>query len=315
MGWTIIALIPALIAQILFWGWGPLLNVFIACVAAVAAEALCLSLRRRPVSYTLLDGSALLSGMILALSLPPGLSLGLVVFGVVFAMVFGKHVFGGVGVNPFNPAMLGYIMLLLSFPIDMTQWLEPRLFGYLASPELVLDKLPFVVSGGADAYSSPTALDSFRVADDFPSWFASFTAEGGYNSRILPYIILSVIYMLGGLFILYMRIITWHIPLSFLCGLLLPAALFGLFSSSYPPLWFHLVMGGTVFGAFFVATDPVSAATNRVSKLVYGLGIGLFIFAIRSWGGYADAVAFAVLFFNFVAPFIDKYLKPRVYGR
>lgn len=310
MGWTIIALIPALVAQIIFWGWGPLLNIIIACLVAMASEALCLKLRKRPVAYSLADGSAILSGAILALCLPPQLPISLVIVAAIFMMLFGKHIFGGLGTNPFNPAMLAYIMLLLSFPLDMTEWLIPNGGGYFLSFELILDKLP-LYSGRelADAYSAATALDSMRSNGDFQSWSGSWE-----SNNFIPYILLSTVYGLGGAFILLKRIITWHIPITFLCGLLLPASLFSFFDPHYAPAWFHLILGGTVFGAFFVATDPVSAATNRLSRLIYGFSIGLFVYVIRTWGGYADAVAFAVLFLNFVTPFIDKYVKPRVYG-
>lgn len=308
MGWTIITLIPALIAQMIFWGWGPLLNILFAVIAAMSTEAICLRLRGFAVTYTLRDGSALLSAFILALSLPPQLPVYYVVLGACFMMVFGKHIFGGLGANPFNPAMLAYAMLLLSFPIEMTEWLMPQAWDYLSQTDLLLGKL----SGNsalADAYSAATALDSARSSDNFQLWQISWDSK-----NFFPFIIMTIIYGLGGIFLMFMRIITWHIPVAVLCGLLVPATLFNLFSTAYPPAWFHLILGASVFGAFFVATDPVSAATNRLSRLIYGCGIGVFIFIIRSWGGYADAVAFAVLFFNFVAPFIDKYVKPRVYG-
>ncbi len=312
MGWTIIALVPALVTQMIFWGWGPLLNIIFAVLAAMATESICVKLRGLAVGYTLRDGSAILSACILALSLPPQLPIYYVIFGACFMMVFGKHIFGGLGANPFNPAMLAYVMLLLSFPVAMTEWLIPQAWDYLAQAGLLLSKLgagSLIDASQIDAYSAATALDSSRSSNNFQLWRESWDL-----SNFIPFIILTVVYGLGGVFLIYKRIITWHIPVTVLCGLMVPATLFSLFSDAYPPAWFHLILGGSVFGAFFVATDPVSAATNRLSRLIYGLGIGLFIFIIRTWGGYADAVAFAVLFFNFVAPFLDKYIKPRVYG-
>ncbi len=309
MGWTIIALTPALITQMIFWGWGPLLNLIVALIAALTTESICVRLRGWAVGYTLRDGSAILSAFILALSLPPQLPVYYVIFGACFMMVFGKHIFGGLGANPFNPAMLAYVMLLLSFPIEMTEWLLPRTWDYLTQTDLILSKFGKALTI-ADAYSAATALDSARSSNNFQLWQASWD-----SANFIPFIILSIVYGLGGIFLIFMRIITWHIPVTVICGLVVPATLFNLFSDAYPPAWFHLILGGSVFGAFFVATDPVSAATNRLSRLIYGCGIGVFIFIIRSWGGYADAVAFAVLFFNFVAPFIDKYVKPRVYGQ
>ena len=316
MLWTIVALIPAILTQIIFFGWGVLINLFLAAIVAVATESVILRLRRRSVLYEIMDISALLSAVILALCLPPQLAPHLVVIGTMFMMIFGKHIFGGLGTNPFNPAMLAYVMLLLSFPTAMTEWLTPDAWGYLSSKELIAHKFMFgTQSSSIDVYSSATALDSFRVTNDFPAWLITWQNDHSVTSSFLPFVILSIVYAIGGLLLINRRIISWHIPSAVLLGLLLPAFLFHLIDDKlYPPVWFHLILGGTVFGAFFIATDPVSAATNELARLVYGFGIGLFIFIIRTWGGYADAVAFAVLFFNFAAPFIDKYVKPRIYG-
>lgn len=312
MLWTIVGLIPALLVQTIFLGWGILINLFCSVIGALGAEAISVRLRRRSVKYELWDMSALVSSLIFALCLPPSLAPHLVILGAAFMMFFGKHIFGGLGANPFNPAMLAYIMLLLSFPSAMTEWLTPNAWVYLSFTELIQAKLSF---GGqniiADAYSSATALDSFRIANNFPDWLINWQLSNSF----IYFILLSMAYALGGLFLIARGIITWHIPTAVLLGLLLPALIFYMINSKlYAPPWFNLILGGTVFGAFFIATDPVSAATNKLSRLVYGFGIGLMVFIIRTWGGYADAVAFAILFFNFAAPFIDKYIKPRIYG-
>lgn len=306
MLWVMLALIPATLAQTIYFGWGVLLNVLIAAIGAMSAESLCLYLRRRPIRHELADLSALVSAVLLGLSLPPQLPLTMTLSGAVFMMILGKHIFGGLGTNPFNPAMLAYAMLLLSFPVQMTSWLPPIAWDYLADSQLLLAKLGLAQ---VDGYSAATALDNFRTYDNFPQW----RQEWQYS--FTPFVVLSLLYTLGGAVMLYRRIISWHISVSMLAGLLLPASLFYLINSAvFPPPWFHLILGASLFGAFFIATDPVSAATSKPARLVYGFGIGLFIFVIRNWGGYADAVAFAVLFFNFAAPFLDKYIHPRIYG-
>lgn len=306
MLWVMLALIPAAMAQLIYFGWGVLLNLVVAALGAISAEALCVYLRKRSIRYELADLSALVSALLLGLSLPPQLPLEITFSGAVFMMILGKHIFGGLGSNPFNPAMLAYAMLLLSFPVQMTSWLPPAAWDYLTDGQLVQAKLGLLQ---LDGYSAATALDNFRTHDNFSQW----RQEWQYS--FTPFIVLSLLYTLGGLALLYKRIISWHIPLAMLTGLLLPAGIFYLINTSlFPPPWFHLILGASLFGAFFIATDPVSAATSQPARLVYGFGIGLFIFIIRSWGGYADAVAFAVLFFNFTAPFLDKYINPRIYG-
>ena len=306
MLWVIISLAPALLAHTIYFGWGIVMNVLVATFGALAAEALCLKLRNRVSDMK--DLSAIVSGLILGLSLPPQLDIELILIGAVFMIILGKHIYGGLGANPFNPAMLGYAMLLLSFPQQMTEWLSPIAFDYLSMPELIMDKLGMSL---VDGYSAATALDDFRTKNDFSIWFSEWRKEHSF----VPFIILSSLFGLGGLMLLVLKIISWHIPVSMIAGLLLPALILNLFNPAlFPPPWFHLILGATVYGAFFIATDPVSAATSRQARLVYGFGIGLFVFIIRAWGGYADAIAFGVLFFNFIAPFLDKYIQPRIYG-
>ena len=306
MLWVILALLPALLVQTIYFGWGVLLNVIVASLGAASAEAACHYLRRRKPLYELGDLSALVSALLLGLSLPPQLPLELTFTGAVFMMVLGKHIFGGLGANPFNPAMLAYAMLLLSFPLRMTSWLPPLALEYLSDIQLLQAKIGLL---DIDGYTAATALDNFRAHDNFSLWLQEW--QQGFR----PFILLSLLYACGGLILLYKKIISWHIPFSMLAGLLLPAVFFYLINDDlFPPPWFHLILGASIFGAFFIATDPVSAATSKPARLVYGFGIGLFIFIIRSWGSYADAVAFGVLFFNFAAPFLDKYIKPRIYG-
>lgn len=307
MLWVVLSLIPVTLAQSLYFGWGIVINVLIAVLGALMTEAFCQKLRRRSLS-ALGDLTAVVSGVLLALSLPPQLNIEVVFIGAVFMMIFGKHIFGGLGANPFNPAMLAYAMLLLSFPRQMTSWLPPAALDYLGMPELIKDKFGL---SRIDGYSAATALDNFRTHHNFNLWLEEWQGRHSFT----PFIVLSLLYALGGALLFALKIINWHIPVSMLAGLLLPTFILHLiYPALFPPVWFHLILGATVFGAFFIATDPVTAATSRPARLVYGFGIGLFIFIIRTWGGYADAVAFGVLLFNFAAPFLDKYIQPRIYG-
>ena len=319
MLYVLLALAPLALAQLVFFGWGVLINLVCIGLAALATEAACLALRRRPALYGLRDLSALVSAVLLALCLPPQLPPLEAILGAIFMMVLGKHIFGGLGNNPFNPAMLAYAMLLLSFPISMTTWLEPQFFVHLQDMELL--RLKFSAAPAeVDAYSGATALDSYRAQRQenldlaFTSWWVAWQANQGPTS-IRPFILMNILCAGGGLWLWWARVITWHIPFSMLAGLLFPAFVLDLLGfKAAPPVWFHCVFGATVYGAFFIATDPVSAATGARARLIYGFGIGLMTFIIRTWGGYADAIAFAVLFFNFAAPFIDKYTRPLPYG-
>lgn len=314
---VLLALAPLALAQIAFFGWGVLINLICISCAALATEAACLALRRRPVLHGLMDLSALVSSALLALCLPPQLPPLEAILGAIFMMILGKHIFGGLGNNPFNPAMLAYAMLLLGFPISMTTWLEPQLFAYLGDMELLRSKFGLTT---VDGYSGATALDSYRTERQenpdasFQVWWAAWQAQRGAAS-IMPFLLMNVLCAGGGLWLWWSRVITWHIPFALILGLLIPTLILDLVGgASAPPIWFHLVFGATIYGAFFIATDPVSAATGARARLIYGFGIGLMTFIIRTWGGYADAVAFAVLFFNFAAPFIDKYTRPLPYG-
>lgn len=316
---VILALIPGTIALCWFFGWGVLTNLAIACITAWASEALMLYLRKKPILITLKDNSALLTAWLLALALPPLAPWWLIVIGTAFAIVFAKQLYGGLGYNPFNPAMIGYVVLLISFPLEMTQWLNPRtLSADLLSLNQVLQIQLFnnLPAGGWDALSGATPLDKIKtdlglgqtVSEIMQNpLFGSFAGKG--------WLTISILYLFGGMYLLYKRIITWHTPLSMLASLFVIASVFYLIDADQfasPAL--HMFSGAAIIGAFFIATDPVSSCTSNKGKLIYGAGIGLLTYVIRTWGGYPDGIAFAVLFMNLSAPFIDYYTKPKVFG-
>jgi electron transport complex protein RnfD len=290
------ALLPVLAVQVHLFGLRPLLLLAVAAIVAVACEALAMSLRHRSVRPCLRDGSVLVTAALIALAIPPSLPTWQLALGVAIAALLAKHAYGGLGQNPFNPAMVGYAVLLVSFPLEMTRWPAP--------------------GGDWDAMTGATALDTLRTGlrqsytmqeiQAGPA-FGHVGAAGGEWINLAA--------LAGGLYLLARRIVRWHIPVAMLAGIAVPAALFHMFDpGAHASMSFHLAAGATMLGAFFIATDPVSAATSDRGRLVYGAGIGLLTWIIRTWGGFPDGVAFAVLVMNLAVPLIDRYTVPRIYG-
>ena len=312
-----LATLPGLIALTVFFGYGTLINVVLAAVTALACEAAILKLRNYPVGFFLKDNTALVTALLLGLALPPFAPWWVTVVAVSFAIVFAKHLYGGLGNNPFNPAMVGYALVLISFPVQMTTtW---ALSWQMSGSELMSfsDTLSVIFAGNttlADAYSGATPLDQYKhliAKQTADAVLAEPTFNGWLNGG---WEWVNLAFLAGGVFLLLKRIITWHIPVSLLLALAICALLFGHDPDLNTPLSLHLLSGATMLGAFFIATDPVSASTTPLGKLIYGAGIGIFLYIIRTWGAYPDAIAFAVLLMNFAAPFIDAYTQPRAYG-
>lgn len=306
---VLFALIPAIVSMFYLYGYSILIQILIAVGTALCAEAFCLWLRKRPVKSGLLDLSALITAVLLALAIPTIAPWWIAVCGTLFAILIGKHVYGGLGYNPFNPAMVGYVFLLISFPLQMTRWQAP------------LDSLPLVPAfnmiftgqSALDGLSGATLLDSVKTLMATGLSLAEIKSSPQYivlTNHGLE--LLAVAYLVGGLWLLYKRIISWHIPAAVMAGLCLPALLAYLINSEQfaSPL-FHLTSGAAICGAFFIATDPVSAAVSHRGRLIYGAMIGCLIYLIRTWGAYPDGVAFAILLANLAAPSIDYYLRPK----
>ena len=317
---VIYALLPALAIQVFYFGWGPLINVVFASLIALACEALMLKVRGRPVRPFLMDGSVVVTAMLLAMALPQLAPWWLTLIGVAFAVIIGKHLYGGLGYNPFNPAMLGYVLLLISFPLEMTTWVTPR--PLLADPVGFGDALSAIFNGvlsggvGIDTITSATPLDHMKTQVNLAHTVQEVLGEPAYGmlgGRGWEMIHLALLG--GGLWMIYKHVITWHIPVAMLGALALMAGAFHLVDPGhYPSPLFHLFSGAAMLGAFFIATDPVSASTTPRGRLFYGAGIGVLVYIIRTWGGYPDGVAFAVLLMNMAAPTIDYYTQPRVFG-
>ena len=321
---VIYALIPGIFIFVIFFGWGIIINLLITLSTALATEALMLKLRKRPITPFLLDGSATVTALLLALALPTFAPWWLAFLGTGFAIIVAKHLYGGLGYNPFNPAMVGYAMLLIAFPREMTAWLPPidnalaqiYYLDWLDSLRFSLfNQLPIGVS--YDSITMATPLDTLKTQLGLNNTLSEIQA----NYPLLGYLGgrgwegINLAFLIGGLWLIYQRIISWHIPCAMLAGLFISAAIFSFADpDSFASPLFHLFSGATMLGAFFIATDPVTAATTPRGKLVYGAGIGILIYVIRTWGGYPDAVAFSVLLMNMAVPTIDYYTQPRVFG-
>jgi electron transport complex protein RnfD len=316
------ALLPAAVVYVAFFGPGLLINMALATLAALTAEAVMLRARGRLAGESLRDGSAIVTAVLLAFAIPPLTPWWVPVLGAVSAIVLGKHLYGGLGRNLFNPAMVGYAILLLSFPIEMTQWIPPRMgdldYQHLAFWPTALYSLTGELPDGLtiDALTRATPLDLVKEGLSLMRTFPELRAGplfGDFGGRGWEWV--NNLIAVGGLYLLYAGIIRWHIPVSLLAGLIVPAAIFyAIDPSRYPSPGFHLFSGASLLGAFFIATDPVSAATTARGRLVYGAGIGLLTYAIRTWGGFPDGIAFAVLLMNAAVPLIERYTRPRIYG-
>jgi len=310
---VILACLPGLACLTWFFGWGHLLNLIWIGLLAVGFEAIGCWLRRSPIRQNLSNHTALVTGVLLALALPPSLPWWASATGIGFAILVGKHLFGGTGANPFNPAMLGYAVLVVSFPLEMTSWLAPR--GVVPQPAELLPTLEaifFPRTGAIDAWTMATPLDIFKFREGL-SQAEVWTVENGFGRFAgIGWEWVNLAFLAGGLWLMYRKVISWHAPVGMIAAIALLAVIFfdyGSSESSGSPL-LHLLSGGTMLTAFFIITDPVSGPARRQGQLIFGLGAGVLAFVIRAFGSYADALAFAVLMMNMAVPVIDLYRTP-----
>jgi electron transport complex protein RnfD len=318
MGWVLLAALPGLLALTWAFGVGTLLNLLWCALFCAGTEAGMLRLRGRAFRPTLADRSALVTAVLLAAALPPASPLWLIFVAAASAMIFGKHLYGGLGFNPFNPAMVGYVVPLLAFPIEMTSWAAPHGAGSgtLGLLDALQRSLGLAQVATLDGTTMATPLDLVRQNDGLlmADLWARNAQFGQWGGRGWEWVNLG--FLAGGLLLLQRRLISWHAPVAMLGALVLLAAFFydnGSSASGGSPL-FHLLSGGTMLGAFFIVTDPVSGATSTRGRLVFGAGVGVLVYIIRHWGNYPDAIAFAVLLMNFAAPCLDRVTQPRVVG-
>ena len=316
------ALIPATLVHVWFFGPGLLLNLVISVLFCLGGEAAMMRVRGKSIPLALSDYSAVVTAAILAFALPPLTPWWVTATAALFGIVVAKHLYGGLGFNIFNPAMAGYVVVLIAFPVYLNFWTVPRIGDIDYHYVNLLETLQYTLTGNlpdyltVDAVSRASPLDAVKAGLSTMHTFAEIHANpmmGNFGGRGWEWI--SNFILLGGIWLLMKKIIRWHIPLGVFAGLLVPSAvMYAIESGVNASPGFYLFSGGTMLCAFFVATDPVSAATSPRGRFVYGAGIGFLIYAIRRWGSYADGVAFAVIIMNMAAPAIDYFTKPRIVG-
>lgn len=317
---VLLALVPGIITYLWVFGGGILVTLTLATLTALFAEAAMLKLRRRPIQPFLMDFSAVITAWLLALAIPPLAPWWLIVVGTLFAVVVAKQLYGGLGYNPFNPAMIGYAVLLISFPAIMTKW--PAALQLAQTKLSFADQFHYIFSGllpnevKLDAVTSATPLDYLKTQLMLKHDVASikeaplFGTLGGKGGEYV-----TMAYLVGGLYLWQQKIISWHLPTAFLGALALISGAFWLLDSTHfaSPL-FHLFSGASMLCAFFIITDPVSGPTTPKGKLYFAAGVALITYLVRVYGGYPDGVAFAVIFMNICVPLIDASTQPRVFG-
>lgn len=329
MLWVIGAMLPVLVVQWYYFGYGVLIQAGIAVGLAIIIEIVVAKLRRKSTAFYLEDLSGILTALILAMAIPPYAPYWVIVIGVIVALLLAKHVYGGLGQNLFNPAMIGYALLLVSFPVQMTAWLPP--LALLNEPPTLADSFSLIFANvttdgfsvhqliqSVDGISSATVLDGSKQAVNtikdnvmlgiqLEKLFANVLV-GGWGQ-------VNLAFLLGGLLLIYKRIIHWQIPMAMLGTFALLSFTTDLVSET--ARWTaqaQLFSGAMMFGAFFIATDPVTASITPKGKLIFGALVGLLVYLIRYYGNYPDGVAFAVLLANICVPLIDHYTQPRLYG-
>jgi electron transport complex protein RnfD len=308
------ALIPGIAAYVWFFGAAILVQIILASVAALAGEALMLAIRRKPVWLMVSDGSALVTAWLIALTFPSIGPWWLVVTGTLLAIVVAKHLYGGLGQNPFNPAMVAFCLMIVAFPQLMSQWPQAGFTDFSAELAAIFGERQL------DAIVMATPLDALRTGlhtteahATVAGLFGTNATFGNIGGRGWEWIAAG--YLLGGLWLVQRRVITWHMPVAFIAALALLAVGTNLADPErFAGPLFHLLTGGAMLGAFFIVTDPVSGATTPRGKLIFAAGVGLLTWVIRVFGAYPDGIAFATLLMNIGVPLIDMYTQPPVFG-
>ena len=321
---VVLALLPATLYNLYLFGWPAILLFTVTIVSCLAVEAGCLMLAGSRVKPVLADGSALLTGWLLAMTLPPWAPWWTGVMGAVFAIALAKHTFGGIGQNLFNPAMVARVALLVSFPVVMTAWVTPQPLFSANAPSLsqaatiTFGKAPDTVSAASALGYVKTelsrgipmteSLKAAQVPDIMDMAIGHKAGSMGETSVVLI--------LLGGIVLLARRVISWHIPVAVLGSLFAMGALFNAIDPArFAPGLFHMLSGASFLGAFFIATDYVTSPVSKKGQIIFGVGCGLLTWIIRNFAGYPEGMAFAVLLMNSLTPIIDQYTRPRAYGR
>lgn len=302
---VVIALVPAFIASLYFFGIGALRVTLTAIVACVLFEYLIQKYLLK-VESTISDGSAIITGILLAYNLPSNLSPGIVILGSLVAIGIAKMSFGGLGNNPFNPALVGRVFLLISFPVDMTSWPKP-VVTRTSIIDAVTTATPLAIV--KEGLTEGTAYSKLLTL--IPSYWDLFIGNmGGCIGEVSAFaLIVGLIYML------YKKIITWHIPASMISSIFIFTGIMYLINpqSNADPM-FHILTGGVLLGAIFMATDMVTSPMTSKGMLIFGSAIGILTVIIRVFGAYPEGVSFSILIMNAFVPLINRFCKPKRFG-
>jgi electron transport complex protein RnfD len=302
---VVIALIPSLITSIVYFGTGAIIVTSTAIISCILFEYLIQRfILKKSISIT--DGSALVTGLLLAFNLPSNIPVYMVVIGSLVAIGVAKMTFGGLGNNPFNPALVGRVFMLISFPVQMTSWPVPSGFktGYL---DAVTGATPLALIKEGVKNGEPLSELMKKVPDTLDMLLGKM---GGSMGEVA-----ALALLLGFAYLLYRKIITWHIPVSIIATIAVFTTILWLFNpeSSAGPV-FHILTGGVLLGAIFMATDYVTSPMNPKAMIIYGCGIGVLTIIIRVYGAYPEGVSFAILIMNAFVPLMNTYIKPKRFG-
>lgn len=299
---VIYALIPGALIGVYFFGIPAIRVIAISVVSCMVIETLWQKLMKQDI--TIADGSAALTGLLLAMNLPSGAPWWLVVLGSLVAIILGKQVYGGLGNNPFNPALVARVFLLISFPVHMTTWPAPRAF-FSQAADTVTGATPLgALKTAIFEHGTITAAPHLNLMDPF------FGNIGGSLGEIS-----ALALILGGIYLIARKIISWHIPVIYIGTVaVFTGALWMMNPNLYADPAFHLIAGGLMLGAFFMATDMVTSPITNKGKIIFAVGCGVITVVIRIWGGYPEGVSFAILIMNALVPLINKVTRPGKFG-
>jgi len=302
---VLISLIPAIIVSFYFFGLGAVIVTLTAVVSCMVFEFLIQKyLIKGPV--TIMDGSAIITGVLLAFNVPSNLPLWIVVVGCFVAIGMGKMTFGGLGKNPFNPALVGRVFMMISFPVEMTTWPKPMPLSTQLTDVVTGPTALAVVKDGVGRGEKVSEL-----LPKVPEYMDLFIGNMGGSLGEISAIAL----LLGGLYMLARRIISWHIPASFIGSVLIFTGILWLINPEvYVDPVFHLITGGLMLGALYMATDMVTSPMTPAGMLIFGVGCGILTVVIRVFGAYPEGVSFAILIMNAFVPILDKAFKPKRFG-
>ncbi|HDQ16095.1 MAG TPA: RnfABCDGE type electron transport complex subunit D [Bacteroidetes bacterium] len=302
---VIIALIPALLLSFYLYGLGAIVVTAVAVVACIMFEWLIAKYIMK-VEPTIWDGSAIITGILLAFNVPSNLPIWIIIVGALVAIGIGKMSFGGLGQNPFNPALVGRVFLLISFPVQMTSWPLPNV-----NRGAYIDAITGATPLGVMKEGVKAGEQMSSIMDKIPSHMEMFYGMMGGSLGEISALLL----ILGGIYLIIRKVITWHIPVSVIATVALMTGILWLINpeTNADPM-FHILTGGLMLGAIFMATDYATSPMSTSGKLIFGIGIGLITVVIRVWGAYPEGVSFAILIMNALVPLINKGFKPKLFG-